>query len=232
MPFWNSLEDVIRAYRFLSMTGLCLGILAGICALIASFSAIGTYYYGNRKDELMAIKSERELDFIRNKITSFSIKLHVEYSWDLPNNPLLDSDQGGGVGEEDHLMLLRINPETKFQEELYFKRTSLYKIAKIGENRASFNVDLVPRESGFPLGSQISELKQITAFVIYIPVKNYWMNGRDNYNLQVEKIQIRIAINGKERELNFNSKQMVTPTRIQHQVIWGYITPTGVFDYQ
>lgn len=230
MPFWNTLEDVIKAYKFLSMTGLCLGILAGVCALIASMSAIGTYYYGNRKDELVSFQSERELDFIRNKITSFSIKLHVEYSWELPNNPLLDSDQGGGVGEEEHLMLLRINPKTRSEEELYFKRTNLYQITKIGESRASFDVDLIPKESGFPIGNQINDLKQIGNFVIYIPVKNYWMNGRDTYTIQVERILMKTIINGKARELNINNRQVITPSKVQKQVIWGYITPTGVFE--
>jgi hypothetical protein len=231
MPFWNSLEDVLKAYKVLTISGLSLGILAAVCAFLASISAIGTHYYGARKDELSAIATRYELDRVKNKIHSFTVRMHAEYNWELPNNPLLDEDQGGGIGEEDHLQLIRDNHDLKTVEGLYLKRTNQYQIKRISDTRASFDVDLVLREQGFPIGFQTEDLNQIKNFRALIPVKNYWMNGRDTYKIQVSEIKLEFIINGAVTPFHFNNSEFLIPSREHTEVLWGYLTPVRNFNY-
>jgi hypothetical protein len=229
MPFWDTLDEVLRAYKFINGFGLAFGLLAAVFAFVGAFSAVGSYYYGNRKDELQAISSKADLDRVRNTIHTFSAHLYVEYSWPTPNNPLLEEDQGGGIGEEDHLQLVRQNFSTHSPEAIYLKRINLYQITKISDTRASFDVDLIPRNQDYPIGSQISELDQIKNIMLFIPVKNYWMNGRDTYQLRIEKVRVDLFLNGAKKTFLFDEPETLSPVRAQSTVLWGYLTPSRKF---
>ncbi len=233
MPFWNTLEEVNLVYRNISTFGLITGLVAAVFAFLSAFSAVGGYYYGSRKDELQNMASAAELDKIRSKIQTFTLKLYVEYSWDSPNNPLIYQSDGGGIGgEEDHIQLIRENSQTGIPEELFFKRVNQYKIFKISDNGASFEVDLVARASGFPVGFQIKDLNEIKSFITYIPVKNYWMNGRDKYKIRINKIILELFVNGEKRIYSFDEQEEVLPKLVYSDVIWGYLTPVRKFSFE
>lgn len=232
MPYWNTLGEVLQAYKLFNSVGLFCGILAAVFAFAGSFSAVGSYYYGARKDELQAIASKAELDQVRNTIHSFTASIYLEYTWEPPNNPLLETDQGGGIGEEDHLQLIRENPETKLAEGLWFKRVNLYKISKLSDSRASFEVTLVPRTQGFPIGNQIADLDQIKNFRALVPVKNYWMNGRDSYPIQIQNIRLDVFVNGTKKTFQFNDQEELNPVREHEEVLWGYLIPVRSFNFK
>jgi hypothetical protein len=211
--------------------GLFCGILTAVFAFAGSLSAVGSYFYGVRKDELLAIASKAELDQVRNTIHSFTASLYLEFTWEHPNNPLLETDQGGGVGEEDHLQLIRENPETRLEEGLWLKRVNPYRISKISDLRASFEVTLVPRAQGFPIGNQMADLDQIKSFRALVPVKNYSMNGRDNYLIQIQNIRLDLFINGTRRTFQFNDQEGLTPVQEHQEVLWGYLNPFRNFNF-
>lgn len=232
MPFWNSLDEVLKVYKTLSHLGLVCGIIAALSGVIGSLSAVGAFVYGNRKDEMSAVAANAELNRIRNAIHSFSARLYVEYSWAKPHTPLLENDQGGGIGEEDHLTLLRTEPSTNNTSEIYLKRTNQYQITRLSETSASFEVALSLRNQGFPLGNQTTELSQIKNIRAFIPVKNYRMNGQDHYELKISKVRLDLIINGKNRPFEFIQSESLFPKRQQSDALWGYLVLTRniVFD--
>src|SRR4051812_25612501 len=118
---WNNLESVTATTR----------ILAGATAWLTIFAAaagIGTYVFSNRKDDLADIALRGALAQVREQINNFTARVLVEYSWQPPHNPLLQEDQGGGIGTEDHLLLMRTDPATNVRSETWLRRTTPYTI--------------------------------------------------------------------------------------------------------
>lgn len=143
--------------------------------------------------------------------------------------PLLENDQGGGSGEEDHLFFIRENPSIHGAEQIWFKRVNQYRISKLSASRASFEVNLVPREDGFPIGSQVDDLEQFYEVSAHIPLKNYWMNGRDTYDVQVEVFRLTLYINGVSKIYEYRDAEKLSPVKVYKDVLWGYIAPTRKF---
>lgn len=79
MPFWDTLEEALTAYKWFSGIGLVCGIVVATFGFAGALSAVGAYYYGARKDELQSLKASSELDRAQHHPFIYCQSIHRIY---------------------------------------------------------------------------------------------------------------------------------------------------------
>lgn len=224
MPNWNSLESVSATYKVLSYIGLASGIIVALFGVIGSIAGVGSYFFSVRKDELSSARAQEELDAIKSTIHNLTAHILVDFSWPENSNPLIPADHGEILDSEIQMELSESFITDRVGDaNLIFRRTALYEIEKYQNNSATFKASLFVRSSDYPIGSLKSSLKNLKYSRIILPVKGYWATGRDNYPINIKKLNIEFKVNGIKNNINLTDLGGITPVHLYSNVIWGYV---------
>ena len=160
--------------KLFSLDGLCL-----ILALVAAGIPLWTCYSEKRfptKPEYLsiivgfviaaitfysAIENTRKLEFVDNRITSFSADVSVDFSWGSGFNPLLDNGNDSGQVEE----LFWISNDSGL---IKMFSQSGYSTQRLGPTSARFTARMSPKSGEVPLGQQISVLGSSKDYSIFV----------------------------------------------------------------
>jgi hypothetical protein len=174
--------------------------------------AVATFY--------SAAENARKIASLENRISSFSVEASVDFSWPTGSNPLLDNGNDGGAGESELFWLSTPSGLVKLYSP------SGYTITRTGATSARFTATLAPKNGAAPLGRQLDSLKAAKDYSIFVLLKGYWTNGRDNYPLTIDRHRVVFRINNHEASHEEGSVQNVMPERAT-DAIWGLLAVHG-----